>query len=563
MTQSPLLQSWLDSFFATFYRRRPVDATFIGVHAHDHRLPDYGPAEAEATLGEIAGLRRSLAALPAEPLTAAERIDRRLAEGALKIWAWELGGPYLHGNPSHYTGEAIFGLLSLLLRPYAPLVDRLAAARNRLAVTPAFLAQCRATVAAAPTAWTRRAIGECDSAIALLSRGLPAFLAEQGVEDAGLLRAGERAAAAFVELRAHLAGDLLARPSERHAAGEEGLAMLIESGHCLSQSADEILAYAEHVLAEATSALDQGARALGAPSWPAALAGLADLHPTAQGYYARYGELWAACRQLAEQRDLLTWPDYPIAYVPRPAWVREAAQGLYFLFYRAPAAFDDVSPVEYLVTPIAADLPAGEQDRLLRANNDSVIKLNHVVHHGAIGHHVQNWYAYNRAESRVGRMAAVDCAARTALLCGGTMAEGWACYATGLMAEQGFLTPLEQLSEQHTRVRMAARAISDVRLHTGRWTIADAAQFYERAAAMPAAAARAEAEKNSMFPGAALMYLMGNDTIVDLRRDLAARPGFSLRAFHDRLLSFGSVPVALIAEEMRAEALMKGGEDAA
>ena len=34
-----------------------------------------------------------------------------------------------------------------------------------------------------------------------------------------------------------------------------------------------------------------------------------------------------------------------------------------------------------------ASLPDHQQ--LLRVNNDSVIKLNHVVHHGGIGHHVQ------------------------------------------------------------------------------------------------------------------------------------------------------------------------------
>src|SRR5947207_8706216 len=103
-------------------------------------------------------------------------------------------------------------------------------------------------------------------------------------------------------------------------------------------------------------------------------------------------------------------------------------------------------------------MPPAEQARRLRATNDSVIKLNHVVHHGAIGHHVQNWYAF-RAASRIGQVAAADCASRIALFCGGTMAEGWACYATDLMDEFGFLTPLEQYSQFHSRLRMAARAL--------------------------------------------------------------------------------------------------------
>jgi len=49
-----------------------------------------------------------------------------------------------------------------------------------------------------------------------------------------------------------------------------------------------------------------------------------------------------------------------------------------------------------------------------------------------------------------------------------------------------------------------------------------------------------------MYPGTALMYLLGSDAIQHLRRDLAERPGFELRAFHDRLLSFGSPAIKYV-----------------
>jgi uncharacterized protein (DUF885 family) len=70
---------------------------------------------------------------------------------------------------------------------------------------------------------------------------------------------------------------------------------------------------------------------------------------------------------------------------------------------------------------------------------------------------------------------------------------------------------------------------------------------------MASNAAQGEAVKNSMFPGTALMYLVGTDLIHNLRRDLEARlgPAFDLQRFHDRFLSHGSVPVSLIAESMR------------
>ena len=256
----------------------------------------------------------------------------------------------------------------------------------------------------------------------------------------------------------------------------------------------------------------------------------------------RYEAEWDAVRSTVEKWDLLTWPEFPIRYVHRPPWVREAAEDLYFLYYRAPAAVNRPSCHEYLVPPEMPD-PA-------------TVRLNHVIHHGSVGHHVQNWHAY-RAASRVGRMAAVDCAARTALLAGGTMAEGWACYATDLMREVGFLTPWEEHVELRGRVRMCARAVVDLRLHRGDLSLDQASEFYQSVAGMSAGAAESEVVKNSMFPGGAVMYLVGRDAIHGLRERIMSIQGhgFSLRRFHDRFLSHGSVPVALIAERMSDEAL--------
>jgi len=160
-----------------------------------------------------------------------------------------------------------------------------------------------------------------------------------------------------------------------------------------------------------------------------------------------------------------------------------------------------------------------------------------------------------QAPSRIGQMAAVGCASRIAMFCGGTMDEGWACYATDLMAEIGFLTPLEHYVHIHHSLRMAARAIVDANLHCGTFTLREAADFYQQQVAMTPEAAYQEAVKNSLFPGAAMMYVVGTDLIHQLRRDLAARQGasFDLQRFHDRFLSHGSVPVSLIGAAMRGE----------
>jgi Bacterial protein of unknown function (DUF885) len=557
-TNRRAFDAWLDEFFADHFARRPVSATFIGVHDHDDGLPDLSP-EGMAELARAARLLRDrLAALTDEGLTEAQRHDRLLAGGFLQIQEWEAYSAQFARNPSVWTGEAVFSVISLFQRDAEPLVERVAAAIARMSAIPAFLAQGRATVEAAPVAWTERAMREARAGVAYFGRGLSILAEERGVADPAFLDAAGTARDAFVEHAAWLEKELLRRPVNGVACGREAFDRYLARGHYLpaEQDAAWVTAYAERALATARGDLEARAREIdSSKSWRELLAGLADLHPSVEDYYGAYGRVWHDARHAAVDHGLVTWPDYPIKYVPFPRSDREAAERLYYLFYRCPAPFGRAEVHKYLVRPIEPAMPPEERERRLRATNDAVIKLNHVVHHGGLGHHVQNWHAF-RAASRIGQIAGVDCASRIALFCGGTLVEGWACYATELMDEIGFLTPLESLSELQTRLRMAARAVADVALHTGAMTLDEAAAFYEHEAGMPPAAAMGEAVKNSMFPGAAMMYLIGTDAIRDLRQHMQKREGadFTLRAFHDRFLSYGAIPVSLIAASMVGDA---------
>jgi len=551
--------NWLDAFFASYYRHRPVSATFIGVHEYDDRLPDYSPAGVAAVRAEMADLLRQLDdGSVAPPVTPAEVIDATLARGFLTLQLWEYGsGHFVTANPTVYTGEAIFGVIALFLRPFAPLPMRVESAIARLHAIPALLAQGRANVRAAPLAWTERAIRECGGALAFLTEGVDILIADEGITDPRFRRAADTAREAFAAHEQALRG-LQAHDTGAYACGAEAFDRYLQFGHQLTITGADIDAYTRAQFTASRATLEGGAAAFGMTGWRDALATLADHHPTAAEYYARFRHVWDACHDTATAHDLVTWPNYPLRYVPQPRWARGCASALYFLPYRAPAPNDHAPVVDYLVPPLEPEMPREEQERRLRAVNNSVIKLNHVVHHGAIGHQVQNWYA-TRAASRIGQVAAVDCASRIALFCGGTMAEGWSSYAVDLMDETGFLTPLESYSQQYARLRASARAIVDVNLHHGTFSLADATAFYRDDAGFTPEAAYAEAVKNSLYPGAAVMYLIGQDAIRDLRTELAESVGsageaFSLRRFHDRLLSFGSVPVTMIAAAMRAEA---------
>ena len=541
----------LERFFDSYYHLRPVNATFTGVHDHDDRLPDWSPDGVAASVDEMRSIRTSLGGVAAAGSSMREVAarDRELAISFLDVQIAEAESRHFQrGNPSLALGEAVFGVVSLITRPFAPAAQRARSLGGRLDAIPRFLAGARRSIAGGvPEPWRAKCLHECEGATRLLRHGVGTWLEVESLGTPALFRACETAAAAIDEYRRWLTTYVPTAPDDRHGIESEFFGRLLTRGHHCLQPAASLAAEAVEALGEATARLDLRAREAAPGGYPEVQARLAQAHPAVADYLPTYQQIWNDCRQACNDADLVTWPEYPIRYVPIPDQTREAAPFLYYLFYRSPAPFDHLAVHDYVVTPIDNRLPAEEQERRLRATNRSVIRLNHVVHHGAIGHHVQNYYAY-RGESEIGRIAAVDCASRIGMFLGGTMAEGWACYATDLMDEIGFLDADESLAQQHTRARLLARAVVDLGLHGGSMTFDEAVALYRDRVGMAPEAARGEACKNSMFPGTALMYWLGTEGLHRLRRarERAEGSSFSLRRFHDRVLSFGSIPVPLL-----------------
>ncbi len=480
-------------------------------------------------------------------------LDAELARANLEVRIAETESLFFHDrNPALWTGEAIFGCVSLMIRDFAPVAERLPALRVRLGAIPAFLAEMRRVIVGPiPAHWRERAQRECVAAQQLFGAGLAEWLALTGT--AGLT-AQDTEIAGACEAFSEAATWLAARENAEaggYSCGEALLGTLLRRGHFCDTDPHALLARAIEAMDEASASLAEALKPFNG-SWAAAQTAMAADRATVTDYYGAFERRWREIREGVTSRDAVTWPDWPIRYVPMPLWARTAAPQLYWLFYRSPAPFDPYAVYDYVVTPIDAFMPPEVQAARLSAWNHSTITLNHIVHHGGVGHHVQNWHARYRSASRMGAVAAVDAASRIGMFLGGSMAEGWACYATGLAEELGLLSPLETLSESHTGVRLVARAIVDLRLHLGDWSFAECVHYYEACVGMPPEVAVAETSKNSMFPATALMYWLGTQGILDLRarHRLVRGREFSLRAFHDELLSRGAIPVLLASRMM-------------
>jgi hypothetical protein len=527
-----------DAFLSTFLANRPVHATFMGLESGDGELP-------RADAGAMGEERRALTALAAdlvscaEPEDAGARIDLRIARAETAIALAEAEHRPRQRNPAWYTGEAMFGVISLLLPQSEPV--RAQAVRSRLEAIPDYLEAGLAQLTGpAPRPWIERARREAEAFARFLDGGMrrhPAFMA-QWEEPA------RRAAQALERFAEAIGGAGDADP----ACGEAHLAFLMRTAHGLALSPAQALAEAEAAFAGLGDELVAMATRINPHlSWQDQIAALSEIQPPRAELIDTYHAINARALELGAEL-LSPATEYGLAYRPMTPAFAEIAQASYFLSYRCPPAHSAGGGSVYWVTEPSPTDPNG-----LRAHNIATIKTTHVAHHGSIGHHTQNARA-RVAPSRLARLGGTDCASAIAFLSAGTMAEGWACYATDLLLEApDYYTQAEALLLKAGERRNAASVIADIKLHAGAWSLEQTMRFYRDEAGFAPARVEGEVVRNSIFPASRLMYRQGVEAIKALRRHWLG----SERSFHDTLLGFGHVPIAWAGDEMARAGLLR------
>lgn len=123
--------------------------------------------------------------------------------------------------------------------------------------------------------------------------------------------------------------------------------------------------------------------------------------------------------------------------------------------------------------------------------------------------------------------------------------EGWGLYAERLAAESGWYGDdteglLGQLDDELFRAR---RLVVDTGLHSKKWTRQQSIEYGIEAS---------EVERYVVYPGQACSYMIGMLKIIELREKARQALGdrFSLRDYHNVVLTTGVVPLDILAREV-------------
>lgn len=318
----------------------------------------------------------------------------------------------------------------------------------------------------------------------------------------------------------------------------------------LSYSIDELLDIAHSALAETEVELSKVANMIAKQkNWREIFEDMKREHPSKDGLLPFYQRAVEEARNFVERCNLVTIPEnesLEVVYTPPYLRTSFPLTGL-----NTTGPYDLEQKGFFYVTPVAEGLSPEEEERILGwPGNYGVLPV--VVHETYPGHHLQ----FSRTQSVSSKISKQF---TTSLF-----AEGWALYCEELMHEQGFYphkkTRLYQLFGTLFRI---LRVLLDVKLHTQGMTLELGADLLMTQAKLDKSIALAEVKRYAMKPSEAMSYYIGKLEILKLREEYKniLEKRYDLRLFHDRLLSFGAIPLKLIRQRLIGQAPLLSSED--
>jgi uncharacterized protein (DUF885 family) len=517
----------------------PVAASSAGYHVHDTlRLDgvwdDYSAAGLDKRRQFNRQVLQRLDALEHAGLDAERMADLDVIRDAVNLERLELDRiqDFRH-NPTQYVELIGNGLYTPFVLNYAPPEVRFQDLIGRLRALPALVAQAKVNLLDAPEVWNRVAREENEGNIELIDKTL---------RDAtpATLRAAYTAAAApalqsLRDFNNYLATTLAGKTSDWRLGKDkyqQKCRYTLHTGHNPAQ----LLAAAEADLAATRAEM---ARLAAPRTVTAALDEIANQHATPATYMDEARRTLAQATEFVKQKDLLTLPDNGnLTVIDTPVYMR----GAYGVggFNGAPALEPQLGAF-YWVTPIPKDWPAARVESKLREYNRFGMQQL-TIHEAMPGHYVQAEYA-NRIEPPARRVL-------RNLWGNGPYIEGWAVYAQQLMTDEGYLNndPNLRLSLLKWYLRSVGNTILDIRLQTMGMTDQQALDFMINQTYQEREEATAKLQRAQLSSCQLDFYYAGAKGWNEVREHYQKRHSkdFSLKAFHERALNEGAVPLATL-----------------
>jgi uncharacterized protein (DUF885 family) len=535
----------------------PVAATALGDHRHDEELDDVSPEGYARQVSLARALISQLQGVDLSRLSRAHQVDIRLLSSELQSQIWRIEQlQEWRWNPLLYTELAGSSIYQLMARDFAPLPDRLRSVGARLSEMPRLLAQARESLdpARVPKIHAETAVKQNPGILAVIEHLVqPQLGALPEQEQESLKAAIAHARTALMQHQLWLEKKLLPEAKGDFRLGEKlydtelrfALQSPLSRTEIRSRAQSELTRTRQQMYDIARSVLASRNHGQRLPENPTAEEQQRAITVALELAYAQQpqrGEVFDTARQAVEdartfvrQADLVTVYDDPLDIIPMPLFKR----GVALAYCDSPGPLDKGQKTFYAVAPIPEDWNAREVKSYLREYNTRSI-YNLTIHEAMPGHYLQLSHA-NRYDAPL-----------RAVLASGTFIEGWAVYTERMMVEQGFRgnDPLMRLIQLKWYLRTIGNALLDQAVHVDGISKADAMRLMIHDTFQEEREADAKWTRAQLTSAQLPTYFVGLQEHLALRDEAKRRwgEGFTLKRYHDAVLSYGSPPVRYVRE---------------
>jgi uncharacterized protein (DUF885 family) len=518
-----------DRVQAELFADDPTVARDLGLHEYDGRI---APVSSEALAARVARLNEADAALAAVDrvgLSDDEALDlAELEEEVASTLFWLVDVDAPRHTPQFY--EPLFSVSTFIDREYAPLADR---ARRLLAHEEAALAEVghmRENLAPPLSKPVTEVAARNFAGFATYLRGdVAKIMGKEGdeAERASFARANEALAVAAADFAAWLKKEA-ARGDQSHVLGAARYAKLLRVQEGITDPLDAFARMNEENLAANKKAYEALApRVKGRPVEEADYFTTADrMMRDARDFVVSHGVVTLPTAGTQDQAVVRETPPYE-------RWNGGSIE--------MSGPFDTVKSAFYYLTLPDRSWPRSARRAYLGTLGDL---LGTTIHEVYPGHFVQGRWQ-ERAPTRV-QMASSDYA----------FVEGWAHYGEQMMIDEGFgkEDPANELAMLRGALLRNCRFAASVGIHTKGITVEQATRRFVEDCHQDEATAHEQAVRGTFDPGY-FAYTLGKLQILELRDEARRGLGnaFSLKRFHDALLSHGAPPLALVHDRILRE----------
>jgi uncharacterized protein (DUF885 family) len=525
---------FVDDYLAYLHETLPSHAGLDGVHVHDDLLEDLSRTAIDAHVRALAGFGRRLHQIDPALLSPVEQVEHPIVGANIESRMYELENlRSWDRNPQVYSEVIGTSLAGQALFAYAPEAERARRVVSKLRQVPRLVQAARDNIKECPGIYVKVGLETWRGVLRFIESDLPrAFASLDDLHILGdLADTSTEAAGAIKSYIEYLEDDLAPRAKTSFRLGRDRFEQKLKLEDGVTISPERLLPIALRELTAVQEEFRSVAGRLNGGDPLDAWRRAKEQHPEPRQLLAVAKEQVKELEEFLRSQSIVSLPDSePVVVAPTPDFYRWAFASMW-----TPGPFEPKpSRAYYYLTEVDRTWPSDRQKEHMRDFN--IPTLWNISIHEVYPGHFLHFRHLRRVKSKV---------RKSTLFAPVSFVEGWAHYCEQMMVEAGFrrgdiTIRLGQLAESLVRL---ARFVVAIRLHCEDLSVEQGMRFFRDEAFLEEATARREAERGTFDPSY-LLYSVGKLMMLKLRRDYKEQQGgkYSLRAFHDAVLSQGNAP---------------------